>query len=225
MPGKAVNRNWRRWLFVSPHADDSEFGCGGLLAQLGRSNGIEVEVTVLTSREQTTGESVDEMRQYQQEALRALGLERASISLARLLSRRLPDLHEEVRQALARVKCDFKPDVVFTTPVGDRMQDHHAVALEVARIFRGQSVLEYEVVSSSVAFAPTIYQEVSEVDLERKIAALHCHRGQSHKSYFDPEVIRSLARLRGAHSSRYVYAEAFRNQVLHWPNFNQNPGD
>jgi LmbE family N-acetylglucosaminyl deacetylase len=209
-----MNSNWRRWLFVSPHADDSEFGCGGLLAQLARRPDLDVELVVLTSREETTGESADVTRQYQRDALDALGLQRANISLSRLHSRRLPDLHEEVRQTLARVKRNFKPDVIFTTPYGDRMQDHHAVAEEVARIFRGDSVMEYEVVSSSIAFAPSVYLEIDEEDLRLKVEALHCHQGQSHKSYFSPDVIRSLARLRGAHSSRYPYAEAFRNQVL-----------
>lgn len=213
-----MNPNWRRWLFVSPHADDSEFGCGGLLAQLGRRSDVDVELVVLTSREQTTGESVETTRSYQRQALDALGLERAGIALARLLSRRLPDLHEEVRATLTRVRRDFDPDVVFTTPCGDRMQDHHAVAMEVARVFRGRSVLEYEVVSSSIAFAPSIYLEITETDLQRKILALHCHKGQSHKSYFAPEVIRSLARLRGAHSGQFRLSEAFHNQVLLMPN-------
>lgn len=212
-----MNSNWRRWLFVSPHADDSEFGCGGLLAQLARRPDLEVELVVLTSREQTTGESAEVTRQYQRDALDALGLFRANISLSRLHARRLPDLHEEVRETLTRVKRNFRPDVIFTTPNGDRMQDHHAVAQEVARVFRGDSVLEYEVVSSSIAFAPSVYLEVTEDDLRLKVAALHCHRGQSHKSYFEPDVIRSLARLRGAHSSRFSYAEAFRNQVLLMP--------
>jgi LmbE family N-acetylglucosaminyl deacetylase len=212
-----MNSNWKRWLFVSPHADDSEFGCGGLLAQLARKPEVAVELVVLTSREQTTGEDTELTRQYQRDALDALGLQRANISLARLHSRRLPDLHEEVRQTLSRVKRNFRPDVVMTTPFGDRMQDHHAVAEEVARVFRGDSILEYEVVSSSIGFAPTIYWEVSEADLELKVASLQCHQGQSHKPYFAPDVIRSLARLRGAHSSRFTYAEAFRNQVLIMP--------
>jgi ubiquinone/menaquinone biosynthesis C-methylase UbiE/LmbE family N-acetylglucosaminyl deacetylase len=205
---------WKKWLFISPHADDAEFGCGALLSQLARRSDVQVELIVLTSREETTGESQDAMRAYQREALDILGLKRAKLSFARLLSRRLPTLHEEVREALGRVRRDFDPDVIFTTPRDDRMQDHEATALEAARIFRGRTIIEYEVVSSSIAFAPDSYLEISQEDLELKIQALHCHRGQSHKSYFAPDVIRSLARLRGAHSGAYSYCEAFHIQTL-----------
>lgn len=205
---------FRSYLFISPHADDSEFGCGALMATLARQPDVAVHLLVLTTREQTTGETLEQLTEYQLAALDGLGLAKATLHIADLLPRRLPDLHEEIRQILDAQKRAVQPDIVFTTPERDRMQDHHAVALEVERIFRGVSILEYEVLSSSVSFVPNVFVEATEADLERKIGALQCHKGQSHKHYFTDEAIRSLARLRGVQSAQYRYAEGFRVRNL-----------
>ncbi|MBT3223218.1 MAG: hypothetical protein HN348_29440 [Proteobacteria bacterium] len=205
---------FKSYLFISPHADDSEFGCGALMASLARQPEVAVHLLVLTTREKTTGESREQMTAYQLAALDELGLSGAKLHIANLLPRRLPDLHEEIRQILDAHRRAIGPDIVFTTPENDRMQDHHAVALEVDRIFRGVSVLEYEVLSSSLKFIPNVFIETSETDLECKIRALQCHQGQAHKHYFTDESIRSLARLRGLQSTRYRYAEGFRVRNL-----------
>jgi len=211
-----MRTDWKKVLFVGPHSDDVEFGCGALIHRWIRQGGIEARLLTLTAREKTTGEKYENALMYQANACKALGLPPEAARIERLPTRALPHLGEEIRQILTACKKDFNPDLVFTTTFNDRMQDHHAVADETYRIFRDTSILEYEVVSSTLAFTPNVYFEVGEEDLERKISALHCFEEQAHKDYFKPDVIKSLARLRGAHSRKYVWAEAFvaRNLLL-----------
>ena len=199
-----------RLLFVSPHADDAEFGCGGLLAQLAHHDDVTIHVAVMTHRKDTLGETVQQTMAYQTAAMHTLGLERFTLSNAELLVRRLPGAEDAIRSELQRLKNTFKPDAVFGPHQGDRMQDHHTVACEVERIFRDTNVFEYEVVSSSVRFEPNLFVQLDNGDIDKKIRALHCHKSQSHRSYFSPQVLNAQAVVRGVGSWRFKTAEAFR---------------
>lgn len=204
-----MRTDWKKVLFVGPHSDDVEFGCGALLSRWIREGGVEMRLLTLTAREKTTGEKYENALRYQANSCKVLGLPPEAAKIERLPTRALPLLGEEIRQLLTACKNEFKPDVVFTSTFNDRMQDHHAVAEETYRIFRDTCILEYEVVSSTLGFYPNAYIEVGEQDLEQKIRALHCFEEQCHKDYFKPDIIKSLARLRGAHSRKYTWAEAF----------------
>ena len=50
---------------------------------------------------------------------------------------------------------------------------------------------------------------IDKEDIYNKYLSVNKYQTQRHKNYFDKELIYSLARLRGAYSGMYKYAEAY----------------
>ena len=76
------------------------------------------------------------------------------------------------------------------------------------RAFRGTTVLGFDVLRSSYGFFPHFLTEVSEEDLNTKIAALAEYKTYQGRYYFSPEIIRATAIRHGALAER-PFAEGF----------------
>ena len=148
------------------HADDIEFGCGATISRLIGAGNPEIQYLVIASREKTAGEKMESASKYMKESAKILGVPFENIRMEEFQSRLLPYHCDKIRLLLQEVKKELKPELVFTHTFGDRMQDHHTVADETFRVFRDTNIMEYEVLSSSLDFTPSVYVEVSEKDIK-----------------------------------------------------------
>jgi hypothetical protein len=82
------------------------------------------------------------------------------------------------------------------------------VTQEAMRAFRGTTVLGFDVLRSSYGFFPHFLAEVSEDDLNKKIAALAEYKTYKDRYYFSPEIMRATAIRHGALAER-PFAEGF----------------
>ena len=196
-------------LAVGAHPDDVELGCGAALLRY-RAAGYEVRAIVLSSGEngmrERQGRSPSRRRR---EAMRAgARLHLHSLRVLDFPDTRLFARREQIKRVIEEEILHAQPDIIFTHCFSDLHFDHrmvHSATIEASR--HVPTVLCYENPNTPASFRPNVFIDVSPY-LGRKIAALKCHASQARKSYFRPELIRSIARMRG-NQAHVRFAEGF----------------
>jgi LmbE family N-acetylglucosaminyl deacetylase len=207
----------KRILAISPHPDDAEFGAGGLLHRWRGES--EVHLAVLSDRGPTRGEQHNDRDQLR--AAACLGIPERQVAFVDQLGldlRRLPirfmgteENRDRIRRLVEHLTREIAPEVILVPSPAETMQDHQALAEETVRVLRGDvSILGYETPKHNRGFVARAWLQVSEADVEAKIAAVNCYSEFTTRYYFEPEAIRALARVRGLdQGAGHTYAEAF----------------
>ncbi|MEV6343114.1 PIG-L family deacetylase [Actinoplanes sp. NPDC051851] len=199
----------RSVLAIGAHPDDIELGCGGTLAAH-RAAGDAVTMLVVTGGQNGPG-LVADRRAEAEAAARSLD---CLLLWGRMLDCAVaPDATTiaVIEEAIREVEAD----VVYVHAPDDSHQDHRAVAAATVSAARhSRRVLHYRS-PSTTRFEPSLYVDIS-AHLDRKIAALSCHRSQVESSAMvDPEVVAATARHFGA-QARVRFAEAFTPSRFVW---------
>jgi len=137
-----------------------------------------------------------------------LGVPQESVVLGTFETRRFPQQRQEILEFMIQLNHSFAPDIVFVHTRSDIHQDHATVTEEALRAFRGKTVLGFDVIRSSYGFFPHFLVEVTEDDVEKKIAALGQYHTYTSKYYFEEQVTRATLIRNGAIAER-PYAEGF----------------
>jgi LmbE family N-acetylglucosaminyl deacetylase len=194
-------------LCLGAHSDDIEIGAGAfLLSIMARGLRLDVSWCVLSGaggREQEARNSASEF------------LADAASAKVEVMSFRdtfFPEQGEAIKNYLEEVKSRVTPDLIITHRRDDAHQDHRTICGLTWTTFRDHLILEYEVPKWDGDFGqPNLYVPIAAREFERKIDLLNTHFGsQRSKDWFDPDVFRGLARLRGMECrAQEGYAEAF----------------
>jgi len=195
---------FKNLLFIGPHPDDVEMGCGGTMLKYHQSTKMTYVILSPCLDEPRNKNILKEAKK----AVGCLGLSTENMIIKNLSRRTFHEQRKEIRDILISAGDKYKPDMVFCPSFNDIHQDHSVAAEETLRIFRNVGVLAYENPRSSINFKPNLYVELSEEILENKIKAFMCYKSQAGKYFVKPEVIRSFARMRGTQFG-VNYAEAF----------------
>jgi len=193
-------------LCVGAHSDDIEIGCGGTILRLREEYPDCTLAWVVFSGSE----------QRQNEARRAAELFAGSAieegpTFANFRDGFLPFMGSEVKDAFEKLK-ETSPDVIFTHSRQDAHQDHRLLAELTWNTFRNHTILEYEIPKYDGDLGqPNMYFSLRSEICERKIEHLmEAFPTQRVKRWFDPELFRSILRLRGMEcNSPSGYAEAF----------------
>jgi LmbE family N-acetylglucosaminyl deacetylase len=191
-------------LAIGAHPDDIEIGAGGTLLGLAESQpGLRVHYVVITG----TPDRQAEARQAAAEFLPDADL---TVELHDVPEGRLPARWARVKDLLEEVARSYVPDVIIAPQLDDAHQDHRTIAEILPTVFRDQLTLGYEIPKWDGDMGrPTMYAPMSADVVQRKIELLHkCFPSQLARDWWDDEVFRGLARLRGM-ECRAPYAEAF----------------
>ena len=210
--GDVIADSWKRALVLSPHTDDGELGCGGTLARLAGS-GCHVRYIAfsIANRSLPEGFPPDTLAREAREATAVLGIE--DVVLHDFDVRTFPKHRQEILELLVEETKNYRPDVVFQPSPSDMHQDHQTIAKEGLRAFKRTTVLGYLLPWNTSGFSDDCYIAFGERELEQKVEAVGKYESQSHRSYADPEYIRSLARVHGVTIGRPL-AEVFKVQRL-----------
>ena len=195
-------------LAVGAHPDDVELGAAAFLVKL-KAGGARVYT--LTA---TRGESGAAGQPRQEEARRAaefMGLD--GFWILDFPDTRLGEQIPALRAAIEQKIAELGATLVLTHTEVDVHGDHRAVSAatrEAAR--RVPTVLAYEDVSTSQAFVPNYYVDVTGL-IDDHLKAVSFHRSQGGKPYMDPEALRGRAAHRGMQAG-VPYALAYRTVNL-----------
>ena len=194
----------RRLLVLGCHPDDIEIGCGGTILALTRSvPTLDVTWVVLSA----SGERAEEARSSASEFLKDVSA--ADIRVHDFRDGFLPYEGKPVKEAFEDLKA-VEPDVVLTHGRHDLHQDHRLASDLTWQTFRDHLILEYEIPKYDGDLgSPNVFVPLSEELLEEKVRLIReYHVTQSGKHWFEEELFRGLARLRGMEAATR-YAEAF----------------
>ncbi len=194
-------------LCLGAHSDDIEIGAGGtLLGWIAAGIHVDVHWCVL---------SAAGPRAVEAEASAAAfldGAASADVQLAEFRDGFFPAEGAELKLWMERLKPRVQPDVIFTHRRDDAHQDHREISRLTWNTFRNHLIFEYEIPKWDGDIGrPNFYVPLTARVLEKKLEILSSHfASQRSKDWFDGEVFRGLARLRGMECrASERYAEAF----------------
>jgi len=194
-------------LCLGAHSDDVEIGVGGsLLTWLGQGLKIHVHWCVLSAR----GAREAEARASADEFLR--GATSTCVEIMQFRTSFFPSQGVEIKTWFEGLRSRAKPDLILTHRGDDLHQDHREVSRHTWATFPDQLILEYEVPKWDGDLGqPNFYLPITAEAMQRKIRLLLAHFGsQASKDWFDEDVFRGLARLRGMECrAPERFAEAF----------------
>lgn len=194
-------------LCLGAHSDDIEIGAGGTLLSL-IAEGIELDVLwcVMSGSAARKTEAEDAAQDF------LAGARTPRVEVMSFKDGSFPAQYEGVKAWFEELKTRVQPDLILTHRRDDRHQDHREVSQHTWSTFRNHTILEYEIPKWDGDIGqPNTYVPLRAEILNRKIELLMKHFGtQRSKAWFDDEVFRGLARLRGMECvAPERYAEAF----------------
>jgi LmbE family N-acetylglucosaminyl deacetylase len=194
----------RRICFIGAHPDDIELGAGALIAHIADQTDLRC-VTLSDNQKNPTLSNI--VREHYT-SMAALGVPHEKVIVKDFETRRFPHFRQEILEYLITLNREYHPDIVFTHTKNDLHQDHSTVTDECLRAFRGTTLLGFDVLRSSYGFFPNFLVEVTQADVDKKIAALAEYKTYESKYYFDPQITRATLIRHGALAER-PYAEGF----------------
>lgn len=206
-----MNFKGKKILFLAPHTDDVELGCGATLARCVEEGAcVHIVVFSTASKSLPAGYGKNTLELEFVEAMKAYGIDRSKLTICNYEVRRLNYHRQEILEDLVKINYKICPDYVFTTSGNDVHQDHSTVHNEALRAFKRASVLCYELPWNQFSFTTNVFINVTENHLKVKLRALQCYRTQiiKNRNYFEEEFIFGLAKVRGVQAGT-AYAEAF----------------
>jgi len=190
--------------FVGAHPDDIELGAGAFISNiLGKA-----EILCVTLSDNQKNPQLQHLVQEHFNSMNVLGVDREHVRLESFVTRRFPEMRQEILEYLYRLNREYRPDIVFTHTRADIHQDHQQTTEEVLRAFRGTTVLGFDALRSSYGFFPHFLVEVNERDADKKLEALMQYSTYHDRYYFDPAVLRATLIRHGALAERQ-FAEGF----------------
>jgi LmbE family N-acetylglucosaminyl deacetylase len=194
-------------LCLGSHSDDIEIGCGGTILRLSKEFPHARFAWCVFS-----GSGVRNSEARNAADLFAGGKTLGPPRLENFQDGFMPFHGAEIKAVFEDLKQTVSPDLVFTHNRKDAHQDHRLLAELTWNTFRDHLILEYEIpkydgdLGQPSAFV-ALDTEICEKKIENLMAAF---TSQREKRWFQPDLFRSLMRLRGMEcNSPSGYAEAF----------------
>ena len=194
----------KRLCFIGAHPDDIELGCGALIHQAAKYS----DVLCVTLSDNQKNPLLTNLVEEHHNSMAVLGVPKENIRLESFTTRRFPEARQEILEYMLNIRNTYQPEIVFVHTKADIHQDHGTITGESLRAFRGTTVLGFDVVRSTHGFFPNFLVEVSEEDVNAKIAALSEYHTYRDKYYFNAELTRSICVRHGALAER-PFAEGF----------------
>ncbi|MBE0699570.1 MAG: PIG-L family deacetylase, partial [Anaerolineaceae bacterium] len=208
MPPNNMNQDFSffasRVLFIGAHPDDIELGCGALIAHILP----QAEVMCVTLSDNQKNPDLPNLPAEYRRSMGVLGVPEKNVVLGTFETRRFPEFRQEILEYMIQLNRSFRPEIVFVHTKADIHQDHGTITEEALRAFRGTTVLGFDVLRSSYGFFPNFLVEVTEQDVECKVAALAEYKTYATRYYFDANITRATMIRHGALAER-PYAEGF----------------
>ena len=190
-------------LFIGCHPDDIELGCGGLIQKLPNDKIF----AVILSKNNNKPEQKNLMNESTK-SLKILGFKTKNIIFKDFKTREFSYSRQEICDYLWTIKKKIKPTCVFTTP-NDLHQDHRVCNIETQRVFRDNSIFEYDIARSTIYEKSIMFVTLGKKEIMMKVKALEQFKTYKNKNYFDKDLILSQARNAGI-KQNIKFAEVFR---------------
>ncbi len=207
----------KRVLILSPHTDDAELGCGGMIAKY-LEEGSEIFWVVFSTAEESLPGNLpkDTLTKEFTSVTNYLGIKESNILIYNFKVRKLHENRQDILEILIKLRKEFNPNLVVGPSINDFHQDHIVIANEMIRAFKmNSSIICYELPWNHVSFNSQLFVKLDEKHMEKKLYMLNFYKSQIdiNRFYFSEDFIKGLAYTRGAQVG-CRYAESF--EVIRW---------
>jgi len=210
--------NKEKALFLSPHTDDVELGCGGTIARL-LDEGTDIYVAVFSTAEASLPKDLpkDTLKIEFLAAMTSFGIPKSNLIIYDYPVRRLSYYRQDILENIVSLHQEIQPDIIFLPSIQDKHQDHQVLHGEGVRAFRDCSIFAYELPWNHTVFSTQAFVTLQYKHIEKKWEALQKYQSQMalNRRYFSREFIESLARVRGVQVNA-DWAESFEIVKLKW---------
>lgn len=194
--------SYQRYLFIGPHPDDIEIGCGATIAKLSKTKDIRFFIAtdgrygLVNAPQGMTPETIVPIRQKESlESAKKLGVNDVVFST---LSDSADYEFKDLEKAIAKVISDFQPDVVFAPDFYAKNEchpDHLNVGMaarnmcvfapykEIMQSIYSCNLVKVKAIAFYMTSCPNTYVKTSKKLVNQQIDAIF----SSHKSQFPPE--------------------------------------
>ena len=186
-------------LVLSPHTDDGELGCGGLLSRFGGR--------IVVFSYCNDGKLLQEFR-ASCNILGVIGNFYNSFKLRNFYKDR-----QEILDEMIVLNKEHHPKTVICPSLNDIHQDHRVIAEEALRAFKNCNLISYELPWNNLNFDAEMFVTLDDENILEKINALGCYKSQSNRPYMDDNYIGGQARYHGVRCGA-KWAEAY--EVVRW---------
>jgi LmbE family N-acetylglucosaminyl deacetylase len=209
--------NVQKVLILSPHTDDAELGCGGLISRF-VDEGKQILWLAFSTAEESLPKDMapDTLVKEFKAVVHSLGLGEDNYKIYNFKVRKLQEYRQEILEELIAIKKSFQPDLVIGPSQNDYHQDHQVISNEMIRAFKtSSSIICYELPWNYVKFETQYFIRLDRKYIDKKIELLSHYESQFtvKRHYFSEECVRGLAAARGSQVNS-DYAEAF--EVIRW---------
>ena len=199
----------KKVLVLSPHPEDGEIGCGGLVQKLLKNNS-KCWYIYFTKAELSTKPPFkpDAQLKEMQKSTKIIGFKKDKIISFDFPVRSFSKYRQEILDKLYKLNIKLKPDLVLCHSRFDTHQDHNTITNEAIRAFKKTSILGYELPWNNFNFKAELYVELSEKIVSKKCLALSSYKSRSHRPYLQKKRLVEIMGMRGLQIEKN-YAEAF----------------
>jgi LmbE family N-acetylglucosaminyl deacetylase len=194
-------------LCLGAHSDDIEIGAGGtILTWIAAGVQLHVRWCVLSAVGERAAEAERSAAAFLNNAASA------ELEFGQFTDGFFPHEGRSIKAWMEDLKRRSRPDVIFSHRRDDAHQDHREISRLTSTCFRDHLILEYEIPKWDGDLGqPNVYSALTEPGMKHKIDLLLAAFGtQRSKDWFDTEVFRGLARMRGMECrAPDGYAEGF----------------
>lgn len=188
-----------KYLFLSPHTDDAELGCGATMARLAEGG----HTVIVIAFSWCNNEGL--IKEYK-DSCRSIGVNIRNYH--DFTVRKFSEERQQILDSMISMRDQINPDVVFIPSSSDFHQDHKVIYEEGIRAFKHSTIYCYELPWNNLSFNATAFFKVTGDQLQKKVEALMKYESQKHRNYMNADFVKSLAKVRGVQAG-CEYAEAF----------------
>ena len=171
-------------LFVGCHPDDIEYGCGGLLSKLRG----KVSIYALTISKNQNNPKHKNLINEHTASLTSLGIKKSHVILGDFTTREFSYSRQEICDYLWKINKKINPSCVFIPPY-DIHQDHQVGHDECLRVFRTQTIIEYDIPRSVKEVKMIMFVKLNKKHMNEKIKALSQYKTYRRKKYLQKKSI------------------------------------
>lgn len=196
-------------LVLAPHTDDDTFGCGGTIAKH-IAEGATVHIAAFSVCMQSVLKHLpaDTLITEFHAACEVLGVPQRQRHMRDFHVRTFDRHRQEILTWMLELQRDLQPHRVYMPSLRDTHQDHHVIATEALRAFKGTTLLAYELPWNTPDFHAQHFQVLTTGQVKGKSEAVACYKSQAHRPYANHAFVVATATLRGVQCGA-PHAEAF----------------
>jgi len=191
-------------LFISPHTDDTELGCGAIINKF-NEQGNEIRIIALSYIFYNGNKTIVLKNEFKN-AMKILNINK--YKLYNFDVRNFDKQRQQILDTLIMEYKNYEPNTVFIPMSCDIHQDHYVVHQEAKRAFKNCTLLGYELPWNNYAPILNYFIPVSEKNIKTKNKVFNCYKSQQNRAYGNKDYFKSLALIRGLQCNN-KYAEAF----------------